>query len=75
MGYPEPIYRQPVFQKKNFFSYVIPDSVSYTDVSCPVCEEACHEKGMWITQNVFLGERKDMEMIAEAIRKIKANLQ
>ena len=75
MGYPEPIYRQPVFQKKNFFSYVIPDSVSYTDVSCPVCEEACHERGMWISQNVFLGERKDMEMIAEAIRKIKANLQ
>lgn len=75
MGYPEPIYRQPVFQEKNFFSYVIPESVSYTDVSCPECEKACHETGMWISQNAFLGDKKDMEKIAAAIHKIKDNLQ
>jgi dTDP-4-amino-4,6-dideoxygalactose transaminase len=75
MGYPEPIYRQPVFREKNFFSYVIPESVSFTGVSCPECEKACHETGMWISQNVFLGDRKDMEKIAEAVNKIKANLQ
>lgn len=75
MGYPEPIYRQPVFQEKNFFSYVIPESVSYTNVSCPECEKACHEEGMWISQNAFLGDKKDMEKIAEAVHKIKDNLQ
>ncbi len=75
MGYPEPIYRQPVFQEKNFFSYVIPESVSYTDVSCPECEKACHDTGMWISQSVFLGDKKDMEKIAEAVYKIKDNLQ
>lgn len=75
MGYPEPIYRQPAFQEKKFFSYVIPESVSYTNVSCPECEKACHEEGMWISQNAFLGDKKDMEKIAEAVHKIKDNLQ
>jgi len=75
MGYPEPIYRQPVFQEKNFFSYVIPESVSYTEVSCPECKKACHEDGMWISQNTFLGDKMDMEKIAEAVRKIHDSLQ
>lgn len=71
MGYPEPIYRQPVFQEKRFLSYVIPDEVSYSDTSCPECEKACHEEGMWISQNALLGNKKDMELFVEAIKKIQ----
>ena len=75
MGYPEPIYRQPVFREKNFFSYVIPDSVSFNNVTCPECEKACHEEGMWISHQVLLGNKKDMDKIMEAVRKIQDNLQ
>jgi dTDP-4-amino-4,6-dideoxygalactose transaminase len=71
MGYPEPLYRQPVFQEKNFLSYVIPDEVNYSDTCCPECEKACHEEGMWISQNALLGNKKDMELFVEAIKKIQ----
>ena len=71
MGYPEPLYKQPVFQQKNFLCYAIPDYVDYTNVSCPVTEKACYEEGVWILQHAMLGTRKDMEDFARAIRKIQ----
>jgi dTDP-4-amino-4,6-dideoxygalactose transaminase len=71
MGYPEPLYKQPLFQEKNFMCYAIPEDVSYKDVSCPVTEKACYEDAVWILQNTMLGTKKDMEDIASAIRKIQ----
>ena len=71
MGYPQPLYKQPVFQKKNFMCYAIPEEVDYSKVSCPVAERACYEEGVWILQHAMLGERSDMEDFANAIRKIQ----
>jgi len=71
MGYPEPLYKQAVFQKKNFMCYAIPDHVDYTEVCCPVAELACYEDAVWIMQHGMLGTREDMENFAEAIRKIQ----
>lgn len=71
MGYPEPLYRQPVFQEKNFMCYAIPDYVDYTTVKCPVAERACYEEGVWILQHAMLGTADDMRLFVEAIRKIK----
>ena len=71
MGYPEPLYKQPVFQKKNIFCYAIPESVDYTGVCCPVTEKACYEEAVWIMQHAMLGTREDMESFAEAILKIR----
>jgi len=71
MGYPQPLYKQPLFQKKNFMCYAIPEYVDYTNVSCPVTEKACYEEAVWIMQNTMLGTKEDMEKIAEAIIKIK----
>jgi dTDP-4-amino-4,6-dideoxygalactose transaminase len=70
MGYPEPLYKQPVFQKRNFGCYAIPEEVDYTKVYCPVAEKACYEDAVWILQPAMLGSREDMEKFAEAIRKI-----
>jgi perosamine synthetase len=36
---------------------------------CPANDRLCTE-AVWMTQNVFLGERSDMDQIAEAVRKI-----
>jgi len=71
MGYPEPVYKQPVFQKKNFMCYAIPNEVDYTRVRCPVAEKACYEEGVWILQHAMLGTEEDMQAFARAILKIK----
>jgi len=71
MGYPEPLYKQPVFQKKNIFCYAIPDRVNYSTVYCPVAEKACYDEAVWIMQNAMLGTKEDMELFAAAIRKIQ----
>jgi dTDP-4-amino-4,6-dideoxygalactose transaminase len=71
MGYPEPLYKQPLFQQKNVFCYAIPESVDYTHVCCPVAEKACYEEAVWIMQHAMLGTREDMEKFAQAITKIQ----
>lgn len=70
MGYPEPLYKQPLFQNKNFMCYAIPEDVDYKQVSCPVAERACYEQGVWILQHAMLGTKEDMKDFARAIAKI-----
>ncbi len=40
--------------------------------NCPVNDKLCQE-GVWFTQTMLLGSRRDMDQIAEAIRKIRAS--
>lgn len=75
MGYPKPLYEQPVFQQKNFMCYAIPENVDYSSVSCPVAEKACYEEAVWILQQAMLGTKEDMEQFASAIRKIQQAVQ
>ena len=71
MGYPEPLYKQPLFREKNFMCYAIPEEVNYSNVSCPVTEKACYEEAVWIMQNAMLGPKEDMDKFAQAIIKIQ----
>jgi len=71
MGYPEPLYKQPVFLKKNFMCYAIPENTDYSSVCCPVAEKACYDEAVWIMQNAMLGTREDMVKFALAIQKIR----
>jgi dTDP-4-amino-4,6-dideoxygalactose transaminase len=71
MGYPRPLYKQPLFQEKKFFSAAIPPEVDYTGVRCPVTEKACADEAVWISQQALLGDRSDMESFAEAVRKVQ----
>jgi len=70
-GYPYPLYKQAVFQEKNFMCYAIPEDVDYTKVYCAVAEHACAEEAVWILQHAMLGTLQDMEDFARAIRKIQ----
>jgi len=82
IGYISPIYSNPMFLNKNFFPYNCPvecqhyskdiDYNSYKE-KCPVAEKACNEEAVWLTQNMLLGERDDMDSIVEAIVKVKKN--
>lgn len=70
-GYPEPLYKQPLFQQKNWLCYAIPEEVDYTEVKCEVAEKACYEEAIWILQHAMLGTKEDMESFAAAILKIQ----
>lgn len=69
-GYPYPLYKQKVFQEKNFMCYAIPDYVDYTRTSCPVAERACSDEAVWILQHAMLGTEADMDAIAEIVLKL-----
>ncbi|MDD5705013.1 MAG: DegT/DnrJ/EryC1/StrS family aminotransferase [Kiritimatiellae bacterium] len=69
-GYLVPIYRQPYFLDKDFGPFHKP-SLDYRKVRCPACEKACAEEALWLTQNVMLGSRADMDDIVEAVRKVQ----
>jgi len=38
---------------------------------CPMNEQLCNEQAVWITQNVLLGSKSDMNNIASAIKNIR----
>ena len=75
MGYPEPLYKQPLFQNKNFMCYAIPEDVDYSKVKCPETEKACYEEAVWIMQQAMLGTRHDMELFAASILKIQKSIR
>jgi len=37
----------------------------------PVAERAGYEEGVWLTQNVLLAEREDLDDVVEAIAKVQ----
>lgn len=75
MGYPEPLYKQPLFQNKNFMCYAIPEGVDYSKVQCPETEKACYEEAVWIMQQAMLGTTEEMDLFASAILKIQQTVR
>lgn len=62
----EPAYRSPYFN---------PHGCDYSGVHCPVAERAYKEEAMGIQgTSVLLGEKSDMDEIADAIIKIQENI-
>jgi len=74
-GYPHPLYKQPLFQNKNFMCYAIPETADYSQVYCPVAEQACSTDAVWILQHAMLGEREDMDDFVGAILKIQEGVR
>ncbi|WP_044199993.1 DegT/DnrJ/EryC1/StrS family aminotransferase [Dyadobacter tibetensis] len=73
-GYPEPLYKQPLFQNKNFMCYAIPETADYSQTYCPEAEKACYQDAVWILQHGMLGEAEDIGAFARAIVKIQKAL-
>jgi len=74
-GYPKPLYKQTAFQQINQVPLRSQSTwpgadVSYRDVVCPVAERLCAGEMVWLTHEVLLGTRRDMEQIVEAVQKI-----
>ena len=81
-GYTFPIYANPMFLNKEFYTKGCPltcrhydrdvDFAAYAE-TCPVTERACYEESVWLEQRLLLGNKKDMDDIIKAILKIGTN--
>lgn len=45
-----------------------------TKYHCPVSERAAYEESIWLPHHLFLGSRKDVDDIADAVEKVCGNL-
>jgi dTDP-4-amino-4,6-dideoxygalactose transaminase len=72
-----PIYQNPLFQSMtngNTWPVKCPGlKIDYTKSRCPEAERIYHSEALSIGQSAFLGDREDMDLILEAIRKVRAN--
>ncbi|MES2461031.1 MAG: DegT/DnrJ/EryC1/StrS family aminotransferase [Armatimonadota bacterium] len=76
-GYIVPLYEQPVFQERRFGPYSgangYDSDLAANAARCPVTERASRQEGCWLTQNILLGTRSDMDDIVGAVAKVYEN--
>jgi dTDP-4-amino-4,6-dideoxygalactose transaminase len=76
-GYVLPLNRQPLFANKAFGPYTASLSarpeMDYAKLALPNCEAICAGEGVWLTQNMLLGDHADMDDIVRAVRKVHEN--
>lgn len=72
-GYLTPVYGNQCFQELKCIPGQKSLPVSYNSVCCPVAERLCKEEMVWLTHNMLLGNRDDMQTIVNAIQKIYEN--
>jgi len=68
-----PIHKEGYLDKAREYGYAS-GRIDYSKVVCPVTEKASDEEAIWLTQNILLGTKKDIDSIVEAIKKIKDNI-
>ena len=72
-----PIYQNPLFQSMtggNTWPIKHPScEIDYTKAHCPEAERIHRTEALSIGQSQFLGDKKDMDLILEAIRKVRAH--
>ena len=75
----EPIYRKPLFQSMTggrTWPIGCPGAgrlVDYAQVYCPQAERIYRTEALSLGHSQFLGQREDMDLILEAVRKVRAN--
>lgn len=67
------------FNSNNFKKFYSEDRLDYeryaSENQCPNNAQICNEEAIWFTQNLLLGSKKDMDLIASAIEKIHKNAE
>jgi len=68
-----------VLDSPNFKKFYPEERLNYerytAENECPRNEKLCNEEAVWFTQNLLLGSRSDMDLIASAIEKIHKNAE
>jgi len=81
-GHGEPIYRHPALQPSTFGETGCPircplyqgEPVDFSRVHCPQAEHVAAHVALRLPHAAFLGGPEDMDLLLEAIRKVRANL-
>ncbi len=71
-----PLWRDEVWQHDEHVRRVLarhPRRVDLAGCNLPVCERVCREEAVWLTQNLLLGDRHDMNDIVAAVAKLRAH--
>lgn len=80
-GYSFPSFENPVFDELDLSSpksaYMIGrskpiDYKSFTE-RCPVAIRACREEALWLMHHLFLGTRRQVDMLLDAFCKVREN--
>lgn len=66
------LYKQHVFDSPGF-RRATGSNIQYGELNLEVSERLTGSEGMWLTQNLLLSEKKDMDQIADAILKVYEN--
>jgi dTDP-4-amino-4,6-dideoxygalactose transaminase len=69
-GYVLPLHRQPMFINRAFEPYAAVQDIDFAASHVPNVERICSSEGLWLTQNVLLGTRADMDDIIAAFEKV-----
>jgi dTDP-4-amino-4,6-dideoxygalactose transaminase len=77
LGHLQPIYQNPLFTERHFGPVAWPPGrqpPDYSQVHCPECERIYREEGISMPHPIFLGGREDMDLLLEAVRKVRENV-
>ena len=75
----EPVYKSALFPADPSdwpaLSWGRPESLDLRGLyHCPVSESAAYEESVWLPHHLFLGSRKDVDDIADAVLKVCGNI-
>jgi len=66
------LYKQTLLNSQEF-RRATGSNINYGELNLDISEKLCGNEGVWFTQNMLLGEKEDMDQIADAIIKIYDN--
>lgn len=67
------LYKQPLFDTPEF-KRITGSNIRYGELYLETAERLCEKEAVWLTQNILLAEKKDMDQIADSIIKIYENV-
>ncbi len=75
-GHLHPIQKNPLFTERNWGPACFGDNEppDYAEVETPECTRIFEEEGISLTHRLFLGDRSDMDLMLEAIQKVRDNV-
>ena len=76
-GHLHPIQKNPLFVNRNFGPVCWPaavDAPDYAAIETPVADRILAEEGCSLSHATFLGDRSDMDLMLDAIRKVRENV-
>ncbi|MFW5867345.1 MAG: DegT/DnrJ/EryC1/StrS family aminotransferase [Armatimonadota bacterium] len=75
-GHLAPIQKNPLFTERNWGPACFGDNEApdYATMETPVCQRIFEEEGMVLTHSLFLGGTEDMDLMLEAIAKVRENV-